>query len=44
MKDIQDALARVGKHMAEIAQVIVNAMDKLTPEQRLVIEFLTENP
>lgn len=44
MKDIQDALARVGKHMAEIAQAVVKAIDNLTPEQRLVIEFLAENP
>ena len=44
LKDIQDALARVGKHLAEIAQVVVKAMDNLTPEQRAVIEFLAENP
>lgn len=44
MKDIQDALARVGKSMAEIAQAVVKAIDNLTPEQRLVIEFLAENP
>ena len=44
MKDIQDALARVGKSMAEVAQVVVKAMGDLTPEQRAVIEFLAENP
>lgn len=44
MKDIQEALARVGEHLAEIAQVVVKAMDNLTPEQRAVIEFLAENP
>lgn len=44
MKDIQDALAETGKHLAEIAQVIVDAIDNLTPEQRAVIEFLAENP
>ena len=44
MKDIQDALARVGKSLAEIAQVVVKAMGDLTPEQRAVIEFLAENP
>ena len=44
MKDIQDTLARVCDCLAEIAQVVVNAMDNLTPEQRAVIEFLAENP
>lgn len=44
MRDIQDALGRVGKSLAGIAQAIVKAMDKLTPEQRIVIEFLAENP
>lgn len=44
MKDIQDTLARAGKHLAEIAQAVVKAIDDLTPEQRAVIEFLAENP
>lgn len=44
MKDVQEALGRVGKSLAGIAQAIVKAMDKLTPEQRIVIEFLAENP
>ena len=42
--DIQDALAKVGKSLAEVAQIIVKAMNNLTPEQRIVIEFLAENP
>lgn len=44
MKDIQDALGRVGKSLAEIGQVIVDALEGMTPEQRAIIEFLAENP
>lgn len=44
MKDIQDAIARTAKHLAEIGQSIVEALGGMTPEQRTVIEFLAENP
>ena len=44
MKDIKDALAEAGKHLAEIAQTIIDAIERMTPEQRAVIEFLAENP
>lgn len=44
MKDIQDAIARTAKHLAEIGQVIVDAIEGMTPGQRAAIEFLAENP
>lgn len=44
MKDVEDGLREVGKRLARIAQTIIEALDKMTPEQRMIVEFLAENP
>lgn len=44
MESVKDGLTEAGERLASVAQNIIEALDKMTPEQRMVIEFLAENP
>lgn len=41
---IREALEKSVENIAEIGQTVIDALDGMNSEQRLIIEFLAENP